>query len=602
MAPQFLSAGVFTEEVQGKSAQLPVSSTSTFAMVGYSPRGPEGKAFAHGSLKEFFDRFGSYSSKSLCAYMASAFYSNGGAQLVFSRELHSDATYASGAFAATWDVKASGRGVWANDAEVKISGSPSFYDRATASYSRFDVAVSVVDASTGLLGVVESYDATILDDIEDPDYIVKILEANSENVAFTANIGGIPAELKPVAHVGVAVGTGDGSQTSFPVSLAADAPLAETTVKVKVNGVLVAQDDGNGAMVAVTGGPTISGTVNYDSGALSVVISPAPGLGLAVTADVMTAPASSVSITLLGGSDGSAVVSNDLVSSALAATKRGIYALDDLDLQMSLALPDFVGDQATDTALLAYAEGRADIVCILQPPKGTSAANAVKHKRNVLASASSYGVMYWPWIKMPDPLNRNRAKVVPAVGHIAGRYAYTDQRENVGKAPAGVLRGQLSLILGLEREVNKNDRDTVYPAQVNPIRSDAEVGTAIWGNKTLQILGDFTDVNVRRSFIFLEKAQMAGLVDIVFENIGPVTFGVIKTRLDSFLENQFLQGVIGSGVADKSQAFRVICDTNNNPPSVQQQKRILIDEFVKPNLAAEFIHLRLQKVFDASQA
>lgn len=604
LAPQFLSAGVFTQEVQGKSAQISPTSTSTFAMVGFSPRGPEGKAYSHGSLKEFFDRFGGYSSKSLNAYAAAAFFANGGAQLVFSRELHGDATYASGAFSGvsgTWDVKGSGRGVWANGAEISISGNPSFYNQATAEYSRFDVTVELVDPSTGLLGVTETFEALELVDTEDPDYILNVLEANSEDVIFTANTGGIPSDLKPTPVNNIPLGTGDGSTTAFSTSLSAEAPLAVTTTKVRVNGTIVATDDGAGVMIAVSGGPAISGTLDYTSGALSVTISPAPSLGDPLTVDTITAPDVSVTITLAGGADGSQVISNDIVSQSLQETSRGIFALDVMEIQMTLALPDYIGDQATDTALIAYAEGRMDIVVLLQPAKGSSAASAVNYKRNVLKSVSSYGAMYWPWVKQPDPLNKNRAKVVPAVGHIAGRYAFTDQNANVGKAPAGVIRGQLQLILGLEKDTPKSARDIVYPAQINPIRADAEVGTAIWGNKTLQVLGDFTDVNVRRVFIFLEKSQMAGLVDITFEDVGPTTYGIIKARLDSFLENLFLGNVIGSGVTDKNQAFKVICDLTNNPAPIAEAKEIIIDEFIKPNLAAEFIYLRLQKVFDASQ-
>lgn len=601
MAPQFLSPGVFIQEVQGQSGQIPVTSTATFAMAGFSPRGPEGVAFSHSSVKEFFDRFGSYSSKSFNAYAASAYFANGGSQLVFVRELHSDATYASGAFAGTWDVKASGRGVWANDGTVTISGNPSFYSQASATFSRFDVTVQLVDPSSGLLGVTETFEALDFTDSGDPDYVLAILQSSSEDIVFTANIGGIPTQLQPVPHNGLAVGTGDGTTTSFTASFSADTPLAVTTVKVLVNSVVVAQDDGEGNMTSVSGGPSITGTIGYTTGALAISISPAPANSAAITADVITAPANSVTITLEGGNDGSTVISSDVVGGVQQAAGTGIYALDAFPIQMALALPDFVGDQATDSALLAYAEGRRDIVAILQPPLGSSAANAVKYKRNTLASSSSFGAMYWPWVKQADPLQSNRPKLVPVVGHVAGRYAFTDLNENVGKAPAGVNRGQLQLVLGLERNVTQGDRDTVYPAQINPIRSDAEVGTAIWGNKTLQIIGDFTDVNIRRTFIFLEKAQHAGLVDIVFENIGPVTWALVTARLNAFLENQYLQGVIGSGVADKSQAFKVICDGSNNPPSVQQAQEIVIDEFIKPNVAAEFIYLRIQRVFDASQ-
>jgi phage tail sheath protein FI len=192
---------------------------------------------------------------------------------------------------------------------------------------------------------------------------------------------------------------------------------------------------------------------------------------------------------------------------------------------------------------------------------------------------------------------------MPPSGHVAGRYAFNDLNANVGKAPAGVNRGQITgFFSGVERSLSdKGDRDIVYQAQINPIRSDSEVGNAIWGNKTLQIVGDFTDVNIRRLFIYLRKTQEAGLLDIVFEDVGPVTFGIIKQRLDTFLEGLFLNNVIGSGVADKSQAFKVICDLTNNPEPIQDAKMIIADEYIKPNLAAEVILLRIQRIFDASQ-
>jgi phage tail sheath protein FI len=600
MAPNFLSPGVFTQEVQGKSGTVSPASTSTFAIAGYSPRGPEGVAYVHGSVKEYFDRFGSYSPQSVNAYIASAFFANGGSQLLFVRQLHSDATYASGSFAGTWGIHASGRGVWANGAEIAISGNPSFYDRQSATFSRFDLTVSLVDPSTNVLGVSESYEALNLSDPTDPDYLLNVLSADSEDVVFSANIGGIPSALQPVAAASIAVGTGDGTTSTFVPNFAGHTPLAETTVRIFVNGVLVSQDDGNGKLVSVSGGPAIAGSINYMTGAASITITPPPASTAAVTANVIQSGAPSLSITLAGGLNGSAVQSVDIVGGNLQTSNTGIFAFDAFPVQLALSIPDFVGDPVTDQAILAYASNRKDVVCIHQPPKGTTATNAARYKRNSVASTSSFGAMYWPWVKMADPLNGNRAKIVPAVGHIAGRYAYTDAQENVGKSPAGVTRGQLSLTLGLERVVTQNDRDIVYPAQVNPIRSDSEAGTAIWGNKTLQTIGDFTDVNVRRTFIFLEKSQQAALIDIVFEDIGPVTWGLITARLDAFLENLYLQGVIGSGVPNKAQAYKVICDSTNNSPAVQQAREIAIDEFIKPNLAAEFIYLKLQKVFDAS--
>ena len=190
---------------------------------------------------------------------------------------------------------------------------------------------------------------------------------------------------------------------------------------------------------------------------------------------------------------------------------------------------------------------------------------------------------------------------MPPVAHAAGRMAFTDITENVGKAPAGIVRGQLNYMIGVERVLSKSERDLLYPAQINMIRSDASVGTALWGNKTLQIVGDFTDINIRRTFINLEKEQYTALLAYNFENIGPSEFSIITVALSLYLEGKYLTGVIGSGVTDMNQAFKVVCNETNNTQATQMQKMIIIDEYIKPNLSADIIWLRLQRVFDASQ-
>lgn len=592
---EFLAPDVYVEEVQGQSAQIGAPSTSTFAIAGYSPRGPEGKAYINSSFKEFVDRFGGFTSKSLNAYAAAAFYQNGGSRLVFVRQLADDALAATGTFG-NWAVEAAGRGNWANDAEVVITGNPNFYDIDSATYSKFDVQVQIIDPNSGVLATVEEYEAVELDDPEDPDYILKVT-SESEFVKFEETGGGVPAALQSIPHGANALGTGNGILTLFTASFPAYAPFAKGAVFIKVNGTIVAQDDGEGIITAAG----ITGTVDYENGDIAVTFATAPAVAAAITADLYTAPDESVTATLAGGDDGSTVILSDLTGLSLKPLKKGIFALDDLDEQMQLALPDFAGETQAIKDLISYAEGRRDILVICEPPKGSTAQSAANFKRNVVKSVSSYACMYYPWVSVPDPLNRNRPKMIPPSGHVAGRMAFTDQNENVGKAPAGVIRGQLAFLSGIERTLSKAEQGIVYQAQINPIRSDANVGTAIFGNKTMQVIGDFTEVNVRRLFIFLEKAQYVGLLDVLFENVGPVTFSIIKTRLDSFLENLFLQGIIGSGVPAKEQAFKVVCDETNNPASVQAQRRIVVDEFIKPNIAAEFIHLRLQRVFDASE-
>ena len=600
--PQFLSPDVFETEVQGKSTAVPPAGTSALAMAGYSLRGAEDKPLVCTSFADFVRQFGSFSKKSFNTYSAAAYFNNGGNQLWFVRKLHADAVAATGQLgsADNFLVKAAGRGVWANQGEVTLTGEDAYYDPSTATYSRFSLAIEIVDQITGSLSLEESYDYLVLDDVNDPNYILSIVNNESSDIIMSAVSGGIPTELKPVAF-NTLIATGDGATTSFSASLAVPTALAPGLLSVAVSGVVAAVDDGLGNLIAVSGGPSVSGTVNYATGAMAIYIGTAPVAGAEVKVSGKNIPQSSITAILTGGADGSAVIASDITSQALQATKQGIYALDDVDVQLSLCLPDFVGDVSTDLALITYAEGRRDVLAILTPALGTTPQSAVAYRRNTLKSQSSYACMVYPWVKVSDPLNSGYAKLVPAVAHFAGRCAYTDINGNVGLAPAGITRGQMQGIIGVERTLSKNERDILYPAQINPIRSDANVGTAFWGNKTLQIVGDFTDVNIRRTFINLEKEQYQVLLNYNFENIGPATFNVIATTLSLYLEQKYLLGVIGSGVSDMSKAFKVICDETNNTTATQASKIIIIDEFIKPDVAAEYIWLRLQRVNDASQ-
>jgi Phage tail sheath protein subtilisin-like domain len=600
MAIDLLSPDVQAEEVSGNNATIPQASTTTFALAGYSPRGPENTPTYCGSLQQFVQIFGTFSPLSFNAYCASAYFLNGGNQLVFVRVLHEDATYATGSFPSAWNVQASGRGVWANGAQITISGNPAFFSSVSGGYSAFDAQISLIDPTTELLVVSETYSNLDLVDDEDPQYIESIINNESQDVIFTAAPGGIPSLLQPHTQTAIQFSTGVTSQNSYTGTLT-ETPILPGSMAILVGGVQKGTDDGNGNLIT-SGSSSVSGSINYATGAIALYISPAPTNGQVIAASFIQSAQPSMTITLEGGTDGSEVVANDLISVALEPLNQGIYAFNTIIDQFQLALPDFAGQSTVDLALITYAESRDDVVVLIQPPQGVTPQAAVNYRRNtILGNQSSYAAMYYPWIKVPDPLNNSYPLTIPPCGHAAGRYAYTDLNANVGKAPAGVNRGQLQFTLGLERSLAKGDRDLLYPAQVNPIRSDSEVGICLWGNKTLQVLGDYTDVNIRRLFIYLRKTQNAGLLDIVFEDVGDATYGVIQARLDIFLEGLFKAGYFGSGVSDKSQAFKVICDQSNNPQSVQLAKQIIIDEYIKPNIAAEIIILRLQRVFDASQ-
>src|SRR5206468_3737417 len=55
---------------------------------------------------------------------------------------------------------------------------------------------------------------------------------------------------------------------------------------------------------------------------------------------------------------------------------------------------------------------------------------------------STYGAIYYPWIRVIAPHTPDGTKLVPPSGHVAGIYARVDIERGVHKAPANeVVRG-----------------------------------------------------------------------------------------------------------------------------------------------------------------
>lgn len=596
----FLSAGVFIEEIaSGQSAILGVS-TSTFATAGWTERGEENKAVLCTSLPDYFRKFGTFWSKSDAALGVTAFFKNGGSRLAFVRVTPDDAVAASGS-TVNWIVNAISKGAWGNKVRLVIDGNENYYDFATATYSRFDIAVQ--EESVDGLGdwsTTETFEAVSLSDTLDADYFPEVLndEINgSSTVQVVAGTGGIPTAFNSLAVLNEVLGSGTGSQSTYSTTLVQD-PVAPFTVEVSVSGVLQGVDDGRGHFVLADSATIItavSGTIDYTTGLMSIDLLPPPPLSAPLTVDYYKAGVASLAIDLTGGADGTSVGRNQITGPALEADYKGIYAFKKIDDILNLGLMDFRGNPTVQGDLIAFAESRPGTFVILDTPAGADSTDAKNYKLVTLASQSNYAALYWPGVKIADPLKNDRPRVVSPVGHVAGIYARTDDNRNVAKAPAGQVDGQLNYALGLEFEVTKGDRDTVYPANVNPFRADTIVGRAVWGARTLALAGDFQLIPVRRLFIFLEQTTYLQTHDLVFEPLTAELFATVTLRLTSFLANLTQDGYFASRVP--AEAFRVTCDTTNNTVSTINARQLICDLDIAPGIPAEFVRFRFRPSF-----
>lgn len=194
---------------------------------------------------------------------------------------------------------------------------------------------------------------------------------------------------------------------------------------------------------------------------------------------------------------------------------------------------------------------------------------------------TSYAATYANWAKVYDEI-LNKQIWVPMSGRIAALYANTDANFQPWIAPAGFTRGVLSNVNDLALYPKQKQRDQLYKIRMNPIANFPNDGFVVFGQKTLQVKPSaFDRVNVRRLFLFLEKATRATVKYFVFE---PNTL-FTRTQVINVLTPIFENAKNTQGLYD----YMIICDERNNTPDVIDRNELVVDIYLKPVRAAEFI-------------
>jgi phage tail sheath protein FI len=288
-----------------------------------------------------------------------------------------------------------------------------------------------------------------------------------------------------------------------------------------------------------------------------------------------------------------------------SADRTGFAGLEAIDEVTMLCVPDLMtayqngtlddeGLKAVQLAMIAHCELMADRVAILDAPPGLNA-QQVKHWRMETAGYDSkYAALYWPWLRVMDPL-LGRSVLVPPSGHMAGIWARSDSTRGVHKAPANeIVRGAIALELG----ITKGEHDQLNPVAVNCLRAFPGQGIRVWGARTLSSDPEWRYLNVRRLFNFVEGSILQGTNWVVFEPNDPKLWDSVKRTITMFLRTVWRSGALFG--RNPEQAFFVKCDEENNPASSRDQGILNVEIGIAPVKPAEFVVFRISQFADGS--
>lgn len=308
-------------------------------------------------------------------------------------------------------------------------------------------------------------------------------------------------------------------------------------------------------------------------------------------------------VKMEGGDNGGAIENTHIVGNETA--KTGLYALEKFDLFNLLCLPppsrsdDITADTYAKAA--AYCQKRRAMLLVDGPSDWDSVSMALTGVEQIRTALGTdllkNAAIFFPTIKVPDPLKENRLVEFAPSGAVAGICARTDIQRGVWKAPAGI-EASISGANSLSVTMTDDENGRLNPLGVNCLRTFPVYGNVVWGSRTLagadRLTSEWKYLPVRRFTLFLEESLYRGTQWVVFEPNDEPLWAQIRLNVGTFMQRLFRQGAFQG--TSPSKAYFVKCDSETTPQSDIDLGIVNIHVGFAPLKPAEFVILKIQQM------
>ncbi|RKH43372.1 phage tail sheath family protein [Corallococcus llansteffanensis] len=302
-----------------------------------------------------------------------------------------------------------------------------------------------------------------------------------------------------------------------------------------------------------------------------------------------------VEVLLQGGNDGERPTADEYQGEQIVNTTRktGLVQFEDLEDISIVAAPgstfNYEGGYSLDAntiinLLISHCQRMHYRIAVLDSGNGQTL-NQVRAQRAKIDS--SYAALYYPWVKVLDPVTRQPIFLPPS-GFVAGIYARNDVNRAVYKAPANEV---VNLALGFESNLSKSQQEVLNPEGINAFRYFEGRGYRLWGARTTSSDPEWKYVNLRRYFAYLERSIDKGTQWAVFEPNGDQLWASVRRTIEDFLLNEWQMGAL---LGDKPEkAYFVKCDRSTMTQNDLDNGRLVCLIGVAPLRPAEFVIFRI---------
>ena len=249
---------------------------------------------------------------------------------------------------------------------------------------------------------------------------------------------------------------------------------------------------------------------------------------------------------------------------------------------------DYVNQKLlVEEAIEMIEEERADsIYVITTPDKPSGASDIVDDMYNAEEAVynledteidSNYACTYYPWVKYED-VDNNHYIYLPPTKDAVRNFAQTDNTSYSWFAPAGINRGSVDCVRA--HFITKlADEDTLYEGRINPVKTFAQDGVKIWGQKNLQINeSQLNRISVRRLLLRIRKLIAISCLGLIFE------------PNDATVKQSFLTTV--TPILDNVRSNRGVSDYRievNDTVESRERRELPCKIYIKPVNALEYI-------------
>jgi phage tail sheath protein FI len=306
------------------------------------------------------------------------------------------------------------------------------------------------------------------------------------------------------------------------------------------------------------------------------------------------------------GSDGAEVTAAQIVGAGFRTNKQGLYALEKADIFNLLCIPPlaFTGD-VPPTLLAeaaAYCRERRAMLIVDASANWTRRETAIEEFSNgtypgISGPDRTYGALFFPRIRQPNPLRDNQIETFAPCGAVAGVFARTDAQRGVWKAPAGQDAGLVG-VPELEVPLTDLENGDLNPLGINCLRTFPIINRVVWGSRTLdgadRLASEWKYIPVRRTALFIEESLYRGTQWAVFEPNDEPLWAQIRLNVGAFMQGLFRLGAFQGRTPREAYFVKVDKETTTQNDINLGIVNILVG--FAPLKPAEFVVIKIQQI------